>query len=321
MSEGYKAAGVDIEKGDELVERIKKKVQSTYGDRVYAGVGGFACLYKAGDRFLAAGTDGVGTKLKLAQKLNTHNTIGIDLVAMCINDILCTGARPLFFMDYLACGSLDLEISEAIIDGVVKGCQLSEAALIGGETAEMPGFYGVGEYDLAGFAVGEVFENELLDGSKIKSGDTLIGLKSSGFHSNGYSLVRKLIKDDEIELMKDCLRPTEIYWSAVKTILPLVSGLSHITGGGFSNIARMNKNFNYHIDDLTFLETKPSFMTEICQRSGLSTKELFEVFNMGIGMIICTDKPDQVMEKLNGAHGAIVLGHVENGNGQVIFSN
>lgn len=319
MSEGYKAAGVDIEKGDELVERIKKKVRSTYGERVHAGVGGFACLYKAGDRMLAAGTDGVGTKLKLAHQLNIHNTIGIDLVAMCVNDILCTGAKPLFFMDYLACGKLDLEVSESIIDGVVEGCHQSDAALIGGETAEMPGFYNDGEYDLAGFSVGEVFEDGLLDGTKIKDGDVLIGLKSSGFHSNGYSLVRKLIKENETDLMKECLTPTIIYWKAVKKILADVSGLSHITGGGFSNIARMNNSFDYHITDLSFLENRPAFMKEICQRSELSRDELFQVFNMGIGMIIATSNPENVLSKLSGEHNPLIIGEVKAGSGKVLF--
>lgn len=319
MSEGYKKAGVDIEKGDELVERIKDKVKSTYGERVVAGVGGFACLYDMGDRMLAAGTDGVGTKLRLAQKLNQHNTIGIDLVAMCVNDILCTGAKPLFFMDYLACGSLDLGVSESIIEGIVEGCHQSECALIGGETAEMPGFYDDGDYDLAGFSVGEVYKNQLLDGGQILEGDTLLGLASSGFHSNGYSLIRKHITDDETKLMSNCLTPTRIYWKSLKKVLEDCHGLSHITGGGFNNIARMNKNFDYHIENLSFLDEKPMFMNTICERSGLSTRELFDVFNMGIGMVIATNRPEIVKEKIGSDETVFDLGKITKGNGQVLF--
>lgn len=236
MSEAYKDSGVNIEKGELLVAKIRRMVRSTYGERVREGVGGFASLYEMGDRLLAAGADGVGTKLRVAQILGRHDTIGVDLVAMCVNDILCTGARPLFFMDYLATGRLDLEIAEAVIRGIVFGCEQSGAALIGGETAEMPGMYGNGEYDLAGFAVGEVRSADLVDGSGVSPGDAMIGLASSGLHSNGFSFVRKLVGEGETGLLEEALTPTRIY---VKIVLELLArfpgqirGLAHITGGG-----------------------------------------------------------------------------------------
>ncbi len=290
MGISYKDAGVDVEKGDLFVEKIKGMLGSTYNDRVVSGAGGFAALYDMGDRYLASGTDGVGTKLILAQKLGIHNTIGIDLVAMCVNDILCTGAKPLFFLDYLASGKLEIETSAQVVEGIVEGCKQSECALIGGETAEMPGMYSDGEYDLAGFSVGEVKKEELIDGSQVKPGDLIYGLSSSGFHSNGYSLVRKLIKDDEVELMKKCLTPTKIY---VKEVLELlknhkdkIHGLAHITGGGFDNIKRINKSFSYPVENLDFLKSMPDFMQEICNRSRLENKDLFQTFNMGIGFVI-----------------------------------
>ena len=229
----YREAGVDIAAGEALVEKIKDKVKATYGPRVKAGVGGFASLYQCGDRFLAAGTDGVGSKVLLAQSLNEHSTIGIDLVAMCVNDILCVGARPLFFMDYLAVGKLEVSTAETIVEGITRGCHLSDAALIGGETAEMPGLYKPGEYDLAGFAVGEVAPEDVLDGNRIGEGDTLIALSSSGFHSNGYTLIQKLMGEDEA-LKRELLTPTTIYWKALCKLLPTphLHALAHITGGG-----------------------------------------------------------------------------------------
>ena len=209
----YKDAGVDIEAGDLFVERIKEKVKRTCGERVVSGVGGFACLYDVdGERYLAAGTDGVGTKLLVAQKLGIHNSIGIDLVAMCINDILCTGARGLFFMDYLATGKLDVSVSEQIVEGIVDGCLQAKVALIGGETAEMPGMYGVGKYDLAGFAVGEVYKKDVIDGSRVQNGDAIVGIASSGIHSNGLSLARLLGREEnDEEYWKELLVPTRIY--------------------------------------------------------------------------------------------------------------
>ncbi len=315
----YKEAGVDIEKGDAFVEKIKSKVKKTYGARVLEGVGGFACLYDMGeDRILAAGTDGVGTKLMLAQKLGIHNTVGIDLVAMCTNDVLCTGAKPLFFMDYLATGKLDVEAAASIVEGVVEGCLQSKAALIGGETAEMPGMYQNGEYDLAGFCVGEVYKKNLLGGDKVKEGHTLIALGSSGAHSNGFSLLRKLIKDDETSLLEMALTPTKIYEEELRPLIEkgLISSAAHITGGGLTNIARVNKNFDYKINFLPGLDDISPIFSILKKRSNLEDKELYRTFNMGMGIVLSTDKPDEVMALLD-KRSSWVIGEVVKGAGSV----
>ncbi len=318
----YRRAGVNIAAGEALVKKIEAKVRTTYGERVKAGVGGFACLYQCGDRYLAAGTDGVGSKVCLAQKLGRHSTIGIDLVAMCVNDILCVGARPLFFMDYLATGKLDIATAEAIIEGIVEGCHLSGAALIGGETAEMPDLYPAGVYDLAGFAVGEVDPQQVIDGTNIRAGDTLIGLASTGFHSNGYTLIRQLMGEDEA-LMAELLTPTAIYWEALRELIEgrHLHGLAHITGGGQNNIARMNPRFDYHIENDEYWKAAPESMKYICRKSGLSQDELYHTFNMGIGMVLATSAPDSVLEHLR-AHGQVahLLGTVRPGQGRVVLS-
>ncbi|MEI8347898.1 MAG: phosphoribosylformylglycinamidine cyclo-ligase, partial [Pseudomonadota bacterium] len=284
----YQDAGVDINRGDALVERIKKRVKATYGPRVLDGVGGFASLFKMDEnRYLAAGTDGVGTKLKIAQDLGIHNTIGIDLVAMCVNDVICTGATPLFFLDYFATGKLDVEVADQVIAGIVDGCLQAGCALVGGETAEMPGMYPDGEYDLAGFAVGEVDKSHLLDGNKICDGDVLIGIASSGAHSNGYSLVRRLIPVSERELLKEALTPTRIYVSLLKKIIQKnrswIKGLAHITGSGFLNIPRINEKFDYHIPAPPPKNEIPRIYSTLWERSGLTAKEIYCTFNMGVG--------------------------------------
>jgi phosphoribosylformylglycinamidine cyclo-ligase len=318
----YKDAGVDIEKGDLFVERIKKKVLSTYNDRVYQGVGGFASLYEKGDSLLAAGTDGVGTKLKLAIDINKHETIGIDLVAMCVNDILCVGAKSSFFMDYFASSRLDLTVSEAVIDGIVAGCKQSEAVLIGGETAEMPGIYQKGDYDLAGFIVGEVDKDKLIDGTSLRAGDSIIGLPSSGFHSNGFSLVRQLVKDGEDDLKEELLTPTRIYHNIVMELLKvpgLVKGMAHITGGGLKNIARINKNFNYHISKLPDLNELPDCVQAILKRTKIPSLQLYETFNMGVGFVFVTGNPKLLSTKLQELNEDFYLmGHVSEGPASVI---
>ena len=315
----YKDAGVDVDKGDAFVERIRERVQSTYNNRVVSGVGGFASLYKmAGGKLLATGTDGVGTKVKIAQLLNRHDTIGIDLVAMCVNDILCTGAKPLFFLDYIATGKLELHVAEEIVKGIVEGCKQSEAALIGGETAEMPGLYQTGEYDLAGFAVGEVDEKDVLTGDKIKDGDTLIALASSGLHSNGFSLVRKLVKENEKKLLTECLTPTLIYWNAVKNIFPFINGMAHITGGSFANIPRINKKFDYVVETLPKPDEIPSVLDEMTGRSGLSGTELYTTFNMGVGLVLATSDADKVTAHLTSIDQKFwEIGHTVKGQGKV----
>ena len=322
MSITYKDAGVDIDKGDLFVERIGKMVRSTYSKAVKSGVGGFASLYDiGGGKYLAAGTDGVGTKLKIAQTLGVHDSIGIDLVAMCANDVVCTGARPMFFLDYIGCGKLELSTSESIIKGVVEGCKQAGMALVGGETAEMPGMYDDGEYDLAGFAVGEVKKTALIDGKKLQAGDELVGIRSSGVHSNGYSLVRKLIRDDEKNLMRMALTPTKIY---VKSILSLlnqkkfgVRGLAHITGSGFLNIPRINGKFNYLIHSLP---ERPEIFNILQERAGLPDKEMFTTFNMGLGFVVAVKKGQgEATAKFLNKKGeeALVIGTVKKGKGAV----
>ncbi|MES2803121.1 MAG: phosphoribosylformylglycinamidine cyclo-ligase [Bdellovibrionota bacterium] len=331
MAISYKDSGVDIDKADVFVDKISQMVKSTYNQNVVSGVGGFCALYKMDqERFLASSTDGVGTKLKLAIELDKHDTIGIDLVAMCVNDLICSGARPLFFLDYFASSKLNLNVSEKIIEGIVEGCLQSKMVLIGGETAEMPGMYQTGDYDLAGFSVGEVFTHNLVDGTKLKDGDTLVAIQSTGFHSNGYSLVRKIITDvavkklsvTELEtLKKDCLTPTKIYVNSILNLLNKykdnIKGLANITGSGFLNIPRMNEKFDYYCTQTAAL---PAFMQSICEMSGLSELELHKTFNMGVGFVVATDRPEQVMQALH-EHGdrAFVLGAVKNGSGKVFL--
>jgi phosphoribosylformylglycinamidine cyclo-ligase len=310
----YKEAGVDVEKGDLFVEKIKRFIKDTYTDQVVSGVGGFAALYEIDeDRYLAAGTDGVGTKVKLAQELGIHDTIGQDLVAMCVNDVICTGARPMFFLDYLASGKLDLEVHSQLVEGIARACKEIKCALIGGETAEMPGVYATGVYDLAGFCVGEVMKKNWLSPEKVSAGDTLVGIASSGFHSNGYSLVRKLVKDNETELKKELLTPTKLYVNLVMHLLRTqaenISGLSHITGGGFHNIPRMNEDLGYEITTLPPDEFRTAAMNEIVRRSGMDKEKSYETFNMGVGLVIACKDPAKLIQAL-GPEKNMVLGKV-----------
>ncbi len=310
----YKDAGVDVEKGDLFVEKIKGFIKDTYTDKVVSGVGGFAALYEIDeDRYLAAGTDGVGTKVKLAQELGIHTTIGQDLVAMCVNDVICTGARPMFFLDYLASGKLDLEVHTQLVQGIAKACKEVKCALIGGETAEMPGVYATGVYDLAGFCVGEVAKKKWLSPEKVSPGDTLVGIASSGFHSNGYSLVRKLVQDNETELKKELLTPTKLYVNLVMDLLKNqpenISGLAHITGGGFHNIPRMNEELGFEITNLPSDSFRPAFMNEIVRRSGMDKAKAYETFNMGIGLVIACKNPEKLIVSL-GPEKHMILGKV-----------
>jgi phosphoribosylformylglycinamidine cyclo-ligase len=307
----YKSAGVDIEKGDLFVEKISSFIKETYDSRVVSGVGGFAALYEIDDeRLLASGTDGVGTKVKLAQELDIHHTIGQDLVAMCVNDVLCTGARPLFFLDYLATGKLDLEINTKIVRGIVDACKLAGCALIGGETAEMPGVYAEGVYDLAGFSVGEVYRKDLMDGSRTGEEQWIIGLKSSGFHSNGFSLVRKLLKDEENDLKTAALTPTRIYVKLIHALLKdqraNITGLAHITGGGIQNIPRINEALGYDLTALPGDEFRPAFMNEIASRSTMNKKDLYETFNMGVGFVLTVKDLNLARDFLT-KHGESIL--------------
>ncbi len=304
----YRDAGVDIDAGEQLVENIKPLAKKTLREGVLAGIGGFGALFQiARDRYrepvLVSGTDGVGTKLKLAFELNRHGTIGIDLVAMSVNDILTHGAEPLFFLDYFACGTLDVATATEVVRGIAAGCEQAGCALIGGETAEMPGMYPTGEYDLAGFAVGIVEKNRIIDGSGIAAGDVVLGLASSGAHSNGYSLIRKIIAVKGIDLSARLagrtlgelvLEPTRIY---VKPVLKLITaidvkGLAHITGGGLvDNVPRMLPDaLAARIERAAW--TMPPLFAWLRDQGHIAEKELFRVFNCGIGMAIVVGAGD-----------------------------
>jgi len=302
----YRAAGVDIDAGEEVVERIKPLVARTFRKEVMAGLGGFGALFELAGRYkdpvLVSGTDGVGTKLKLAQTLNRHDTIGIDLVGMCVNDVLVQGAEPLFFLDYFATGKLDVATTVAVIGGIARGCELAGCALIGGETAEMPDMYPPGEYDLAGFNVGAVEKSHLIDGARIKAGDAIVGIASSGPHSNGYSLVRKIVaragnpyelKLGDVTLADALLAPTTIY---VKPILKLlgeldIHGMAHITGGGLQeNIIRVVPDgLGLALDSASW--KLPAVFDWLQREGNVARHEMWRTFNCGIGytLIVARD--------------------------------
>ena len=310
----YRAAGVDVEAGYAAVDLMKSHIEKTMLPNVMKGMANFGGLFALDDKILVSGTDGVGTKLKLAFTLDRHNTIGIDCVAMCVNDVVCHGAKPLFFLDYIATGHLVPEKIETIVAGVCDGCVQSGCALIGGETAEMPGFYDAEEYDLAGFAVGIVDQDKLIDGSAVREGDVLIGLASSGVHSNGFSLVRKLfpptseVLGEKVEALgctlgEELLRPTRIY---VKTVLALneefhLHGIAHITGGGFhENIPRiLPKGLRASIQKGTW-PVLPIFEL-LAEKNNTPLDDLFYTFNMGIGMVLAVpaEEADAVLARAN----------------------
>ena len=299
----YKESGVNIEEGYKSVKLIKDLVKQTYSKYVLNGLGSFAGMVELPEGYkkpvLISGTDGVGTKLDIACKKKKYDTVGIDCVAMCVNDILCHGAKPLFFLDYIACGSLDANVSSDLVKGVTEGCLQSDCALVGGETAEMPGFYKEGDYDIAGFAVGIADKDEIIDGSKIDVGDKIIGIASSGIHSNGFSLVRKIFTDLDMEfegqeVWKNLIVPTKIY---VKPVLKLmeqfeIRGMAHITGGGFiENTPRM---FNGR--ELTAVIKKDSYKVpsifEKMIEMGVDREHMYNTFNMGIGFMLAVKAED-----------------------------
>jgi phosphoribosylformylglycinamidine cyclo-ligase len=319
QSISYKDAGVDIEAGDQLVERIKPFAKKTMRGEVLGGIGGFGSLFEVPKKYkepiLVSGTDGVGTKLKLAFELNKHDTVGIDLVAMSVNDILVQGAEPLFFLDYFACGKLDVETASQVIKGIAEGCAQSGCALVGGETAEMPGMYPEGEYDLAGFAVGVVEKSEIINGKTIQPGDAVIGLASSGAHSNGYSLIRKIISNEKADFLgpfdgktlKDIvMEPTRLY---VKSILKLketieIKGMAHITGGGITeNIPRiLEEDLMAEIQSSSW--PLPKLFQWLQEKGNIPNAELYRTFNCGIGMAIVIDRKDvakakQILQEFN----------------------
>ncbi|MCZ4052138.1 phosphoribosylformylglycinamidine cyclo-ligase [Oxalobacter sp. OxGP1] len=318
QSLSYRDAGVDIDAGDALVDAIKPFAKRTMREGVLGGIGGFGALFEIGRKYrepvLVSGTDGVGTKLRLAFELNRHDTVGIDLVAMSVNDILVQGAEPLFFLDYFACGKLDVATASRVVKGIAAGCEQAGCALIGGETAEMPGMYPEGEYDLAGFAVGAVEKSEIIDGRKIVPGDVVLGLASSGIHSNGYSLVRRIIEMVKPDLNADfdgrtladaLMAPTRIY---VKPLLSLmasveVKGMAHITGGGLvENIPRILQE---HLTAVLKKEawTMPPLFSWLQKHGNVASEEMHRVFNCGIGMavIVSREQAEQAMAHLRAA--------------------
>ncbi len=325
----YAAAGVNIDAGNQLVEKIKSSVKRTTRAEVLGNLGGFAGLFaippnRYQEPVMVTGTDGVGTKLKLAQSLDRHQTIGIDLVAMCVNDILVQGAEPVLFLDYFATGQLSVDTAAAVIEGIAEGCHQAGAALIGGETAEMPGMYALGEYDLAGFTVGLVERNQIIDGSQVQAGDHLIGLASSGLHSNGYSLVRKILEINDESLAQpfgdhtlgeELLLPTRIY---VRTVLALlgkfpVRGMAHITGGGIlENLPRtLPDGLGARIDTNSW--PTPEIFTWLQNKGGIMDEEMYRTFNQGIGMILCVsqeDSPEMIQFLQQQGEQAFLIGEV-----------
>lgn len=338
----YKQAGVDIDAGNKLIENIKPIAKKTQTSGVMQGLGGFGSMFELPlDRFtnpiLVSGTDGVGTKLKLANDLNQHDTIGIDLVAMCVNDIIVQGAEPLFFLDYFATGKLNIETATDVISGIGQGCELAGAALVGGETAEMPGMYQGDDYDLAGFCVGIVEKSNIIDGRLVKAGDILLGLASSGPHSNGYSLIRKIIDRADIplsdlleekSLAKHLLAPTRIY---VKSLLQLfeyvpVHALAHITGGGITeNLPRVLPD-NLQADiDLSAWEW-PAIFDWLQSQGQVTDDEMLKTFNCGIGMILCIAPEEQnaaIRYLENAGETVVPIGQITplSGNQQVNYKN
>lgn len=329
QSLSYKDAGVDIDAGNALVHRIKAAVKRTTRPEVLSGLGGFGALCALPSKYkepiLVAGTDGVGTKLKLAIDSGIHDTVGIDLVAMCVNDLIVQGAEPLFFLDYYATGKLDVDAASAVVEGIANGCEQSGCALIGGETAEMPGMYQKGDYDLAGFCVGVVEKSNIIDGSKVAAGDILLGLASSGPHSNGYSLIRKVIEVSNADLHADfhgkslietLLTPTRIY---VKPILKLMESielkaLSHITGGGLlENIPRVLPEYTQATIDSKSWDLPPIFQW-LKEKGNIKDSEMYRTFNCGIGMVICVAEKDAAAatEQLQAAGEQVFrIGHIE----------
>ena len=336
MAESYEKAGVNLEAGYEVVRRIKSHVASTSRPGVMGNIGSFGGMFDLSalnikEPVLVSGTDGVGTKLKLAFEMDKHDTIGIDAVAMCVNDVLAQGAEPLFFLDYVAVGHNEPAKVEAIVSGVAEGCRQAGCALIGGETAEMPGMYADGEYDIAGYTTGVVEKSKLIDGSKVKVGDVLVGIASSGVHSNGFSLVRKIFADNKLDLKaaypeldgavlgEVALTPTKIYVKALKAVKEagvVVKACSHITGGGFyENVPRMLKDGTRAVIRKDSYEV-PAIFRLLAGYGNIEEKIMYNTYNMGIGMIVAVDPADadRTMEAMRAAgETPYVIGSIEEG--------
>ena len=340
MNEAYKQSGVDVEAGYQSVELIKKHVRGTFRPEVLSDLGGFGGMFSLAkikdmeEPVSVSGTDGVGTKLKIAFLMDKHDTVGIDCVAMCVNDIVCSGAEPLFFLDYIACGKNVPERIEQIVKGVTDGCKMSNASLIGGETAEMPGFYPANEYDMAGFAVGVADKKKMVDGSRIAAGDVLIGLASNGVHSNGFSLVRKVLRPSETNISEyveslgttlgeELIKPTRIYVKPVLEMLKSIDikGMSHITGGGFiENIPRMMPEGLRPSVQCGTWPVPPIF--DLIQNAGeIADMDMYNTFNMGIGLVMAVAKVDAdaaVAAAEKAGEKAYIIGEVVPGEGAEI---
>jgi phosphoribosylformylglycinamidine cyclo-ligase len=330
----YRDAGVDIDAGDAFIDVIKPIAKRTQREGSLSGLGGFGALFEVPKNYkepiLVSGTDGVGTKLKLAFDLNKHDTIGIDLVAMCVNDVIVQGAEPLFFLDYFATGKLSPEVAAQVVEGIGEGCIQANAALIGGETAEMPGMYKSGEYDLAGFCVGAVEKSKIIDGTKVKAGDKLIGLASTGAHSNGYSLVRKVIDTYDVPLdtliggkplSEVVLAPTKIYVRSILSLLKKVDvhALAHITGGGIpGNLNRVLPDGCHAIVEESSWQW-PALFTWMMETANIERSEMYRTFNCGVGMILVVDQADveQSIKLLSDAgETAFVVGEIKDGESE-----
>jgi len=326
----YKDSGVDIDKADKLVDYITRAAKKTYSPNVLAGIGGFSAAFSIPKGYknpvLVSCTDGVGTKLKIAFALNKHRTIGIDLVAMSVNDLISSGAKPLFFLDYFATGKLNSNQTKDVLKGIIEGCKISGCALIGGETAEMPDFYSPGEYDLSGFAAGIVDRNKIIDGRKIKPGDVVIGLASSGLHSNGFTLVRKLIVQKEWKKFeKVLLKPTKIYTEVISKLIGkwTIKGIAHITGGGLlENIPRVLPDGTGVIIKKERWQVPPIFSL-LQNRGNISADEMCRTFNMGIGMVLVVplSQADKVLRFSNKYERAYIIGEVVKGRREVRIIN
>ena len=341
MGKSYKEAGVDISLADDIVKKIKPLISKTSIPGVLGGIGGFGGLFslveqKYKEPVLVSGTDGVGTKLKIAFALDKHDSVGIDLVAMCVNDIVTCGAKPLFFLDYISIGKLSEKVAVELIKGITEGCKMAKCALLGGETAEMPGFYPEGEYDLAGFVVGIVEKDKIIDGREIKEGDSIVGISSSGLHSNGFSLVRKVLLEDKkykleekLTILKrslgeELLQPTRIY---VKPVLYLLErynilGIAHITGGGLlENISRiLPEGVSVQINQKRWI--KPPIFSLIQKEGEIPDEEMYRTFNMGIGMVLIVSQNDasKVVNELKMTrYDSYLIGKVIKGNKQIII--
>lgn len=326
----YKDSGVDITKGNQLIERIKPIAKSTFRPGVLAGLGGFGAMFeipldKYKNPVLISGTDGVGTKLKVAEMLNKHDTIGIDLVAMCVNDLIVQGAEPLFFLDYFATGSLNPDIATSVIEGIGEGCRQSGCSLIGGETAEMPGMYSGEDYDLAGFCVGIAEKSRIIDGSKVSEGDHIVALGSSGPHSNGYSLIRKVLEKSSPtnEQLNSLIEPTRIYVRSILSLLNTlpVHAISHITGGGLlENIPRvLPDHLAAKLDPASW--TQPEIFQWLQDQGNIATSEMYRVLNCGVGMVVVISKEssNEAINHLNSCgENAWLIGEVVQFDGQQV---